>query len=59
MHEERLQRQGRMHLLSDKQEGASHISEERVLEMPSDVGVQFNLITPPAVDQSDDSDIQG
>ena len=60
MHEEMLQRQSRMHHLSEKRESAANqVTEERVLEMPSDVSVEFNPITPPSAEQCDDTNFQG
>lgn len=43
-----------MHHLSDKREAvANHVAQERVLEMPSDVSVELNPITPPSAEQCD------
>ena len=44
-----------MHLLRDERDPVNHITEERVLEVPTDVSVEFNPITPPTVDESCDS----
>ena len=57
MHEEMLQRQttSTIHLLRDERDPVNHITEERVLEVPTDVSVEFNPITPPTVDESCDS----